>query len=51
MDKKNKPTKHSPPKMKPYGYSDWYDPKFADKGITRMTIKENLRELLEEYEY
>lgn len=51
MKKRNKPTYHSPPKMKPYGVNcDPYDPRDRDKGTTRMEMKKELTKLVEEYD-
>ena len=49
--KRNKPTRHAPPKMKPYGANDDpYDPRERDTGSTRIQMKKELEELLNESE-
>ena len=52
--KRNKPTSHSPHKMKPYGTLEggrFGDPRAVDKGSYRMTSKKELsdecREIIE----
>lgn len=51
MKKRNKPTYHSPHRMKPYGRNnDVYDPRDFDKGKTRMQMEKELREMVEEYD-
>lgn len=51
MKKRNKPTYHSPHRMKPYGRNnDVYDPMDFDKGKTRMQMEKELREMVEEYD-
>lgn len=51
MKKRNKPTYHSPPKMKPYGSEgDPYDPRERHIGTTRMQLEKELRNMVEEYD-
>ena len=51
MKKRNKPTYHSPPKMKPYGADgDPYDPRERHIGTTRMQLEKELRNMVEEYD-
>lgn len=47
--KRNKPTSHSSPKMKPYGRfkgGAWADPREVDKGSHRMNLKKEIDELI-----
>lgn len=49
--KRNKPTSHASPKMKPYGRFNggvWADPREVDKGSYRMSVKKEIDELINE---
>lgn len=51
MKKRNKPTYHSPHRMRPYGVNnDPYDPRDFAKGPTRIRLEKELKEMVEEYD-